>query len=388
VKRTKELGHFTSSINRFKRGTKRLRRIIATFIVVTMAMTNPLLHRQIYEYFRCLVVNGKEELIEDRKGFKVLKALEVEFPDLLVRESTIVSTAIMAPYVETGSPLNYHNRLLSNSKKILVARGECHESEFHQSTPPLQSDQAHQRKRKQRERIIHVAERPSVVVSSPVTMEDEDEDEDEDDDASATSTTAAETAGYPSEEMPQHAEAAQSEEEASEPAKRPRVDPALVQAVLRELEMPCEVSPLSHKTDEGTNNGGQGVVNDEGEPEDNLEPIDDPHWDATYQLLVEFNNRYGHVHVPQYWTENEYLGNWVHQQRENYRLGIEGKTTALTKERIDRLQSLSFSWTPKSEVWNQRFGELLEYRQRVGHTNVPQQWSENKQVSKKNGNWY
>jgi hypothetical protein len=351
-----------------------LRRIIATFIVVTMAMTNPLLHRQIYEYFRCLVVNGKEELIEDRKGFKVLKALEVEFPDLLVRESTLVSTAIMAPYVEIGSPLNYHNRLLLNSKKILVARGECHESEFHQSTPPLQSDQTHsQRKRKQRERIIYVAERPPIVVTSPVTMQD--------DDTTATPTTAAEPAGYPSEEMPQHAEAAQSEEVASEPAKRPRVDPALVQAVLRELEMPCEVSPSSHRTDEGANNG-QGV-NHEGEPEDNLEPIDDLDWDATYQLLVEFNNRYGHVHVPQYWTENEYLGNWVHQQRENYRLGIEGKTTALTKERIDRLQSLSFSWTPKSEVWNQRFGELLEYRQRVGHTNVPQQWSENKQVSKK-----
>lgn len=342
-----------------------MRKIVSASIALGTAMINPLLHRQIYEYFRCLVVNGKEELIEDRKGFKVLKALEKEFPNLLERESTLVTTAIMAPYVEIGSPLNYHNRLLSNSKKILVARGECHDSEINEnSNSQLQPDlawAAGQRKRKLQERSIHVTEGPSIVVSPPATTYDD------------TPVTLIDS-GAPTvplcEGKTKDVEANNCNGVVLDPAKRLRVDPALVQAVLRELEMPCEDSPSSVA---------------EGSPmeqQHNFDVIGVPHWDATFQLLVEFNNRYGHVHVPQYWTENEYLGDWVHQQREHYRLGLEDKPNPLTQERIERLQSLSFSWTPKSEVWNQRFGELLEYRQRFDHTNVPQQWSENKQVRK------
>eukprot|EP00980_Cylindrotheca_fusiformis_P011686 scaffold2770_cov104-Cylindrotheca_fusiformis.AAC.7 len=336
-----------------------------------MDRTNPLLHRQIYEYFRCLVVNGKEELIEDRKGFKVLKAMEVEFPDLLERHSTLVSTAIMAPYIEFGSPLNYHNRLLSNSKKVLVARGECHESELQQSLiSPTQVDNDDQRKRKERERTIQITERPPAVISPPATMHD---------DMVSPATTSAETAVPNSAEKPKHQEDNDTDDVGTEVAKRPRVDPSLVQAVLRELGLSSEISSSPGEAVAQVRNQGGGSQ----ELPDMVDPVDDSCWDAAFQLLVEFNNRYGHVHVPQHWTENEYLGNWVHQQREYYRLGLEGKSNPLTQDRIDRLQSLGFSWTPKSEVWNQRFGELLEFRRRFNHTNTPQKWSENKQL----GSW-
>ena len=50
----------------------------------------------------------------------------------------------------------------------------------------------------------------------------------------------------------------------------------------------------------------------------------------------------------------------------------------MTNDRISALESIGFIW--KSVGWMQRFEELKQYKGKEGHCNVPQRYSENKQL--------
>ena len=54
----------------------------------------------------------------------------------------------------------------------------------------------------------------------------------------------------------------------------------------------------------------------------------------------------------------------------------------MTKERIQALEDIGFSWDAQEDIWQQRFNELKEYRERYGDCNVPSQWSENPQLGR------
>ena len=71
------------------------------------------------------------------------------------------------------------------------------------------------------------------------------------------------------------------------------------------------------------------------------------------------------------------LGNWVHTQRTLHKQG------RLDQERIDRLDSLGFTWDLRRERWDEMFAVLKDYRRAIGHCDVPQSWSENRKL----GNW-
>ena len=100
-------------------------------------------------------------------------------------------------------------------------------------------------------------------------------------------------------------------------------------------------------------------------------------WNEMFSKLVEFTNSYGHPNVLRDWPGNPELSHWVNRQRRLY------KTGRLNSEKINRLDKIGFQWDVLENVWEQRFSELLSFKERFGHCNVPDKWQENPKL----GNW-
>ena len=69
----------------------------------------------------------------------------------------------------------------------------------------------------------------------------------------------------------------------------------------------------------------------------------DDHWNRFFQLLEAYNVRHGHVLVPRL-CEIPGLGDWVTDQRRQFKAWKQGQASQLTKERRDRLEGLGFAW--------------------------------------------
>ena len=110
----------------------------------------------------------------------------------------------------------------------------------------------------------------------------------------------------------------------------------------------------------------------------------DPHsgpgperWLRNYGLLKEFKQKHGHVRVPI--DADDKLGSWLKTQMTQYRNTQEGKLPALTAERIQLLEVIGVDWGKRrwTTSWDERYLNLLDYKRRFGHVNVPWQWKEN-----------
>ncbi len=98
-------------------------------------------------------------------------------------------------------------------------------------------------------------------------------------------------------------------------------------------------------------------------------------WETMLQQLVEYKEAYGHCDVPITWNDNPRLGRWVHKQRQSYRKG------ELDKGRIRRLEEIGFTWYVHTDYWENMFSELVKFRSKHGHCNVPRLWSENRRLA-------
>lgn len=133
-----------------------------------------------------------------------------------------------------------------------------------------------------------------------------------------------------------------------------------------------------------------------------------------YERLVQFQQTHGHVNVAQKYADDGQLGSWVanirskrksmakngeefepdvddaddNENGEDEDAGDEGGAAGgggkrrklmggrqrLTRERIDRLDTLGFQWVvanPNQKSWEERFEDLKEYQQIHGTTRVP-----------------
>ena len=112
-------------------------------------------------------------------------------------------------------------------------------------------------------------------------------------------------------------------------------------------------------------------------------------WHRQYEALVDFKNERGHTHVPARYNENRKLGSWVTSQRQAYRhfregRSDDGKLSGLTRERIDMLNAIGFSWVMRTmkdgtagDPWNERMEELKAYKAEHGTCNVPTRYPQN-----------
>jgi hypothetical protein len=96
-------------------------------------------------------------------------------------------------------------------------------------------------------------------------------------------------------------------------------------------------------------------------------------WDTRLEQLVEYKQANGDCNVPQPDRKNLTLGRWVGKQREAKKKFI------LSEERERKLNSIGFVWnrSEKADCWDERFRQLLKYKQANGDCNVSQHQSQN-----------
>lgn len=100
-----------------------------------------------------------------------------------------------------------------------------------------------------------------------------------------------------------------------------------------------------------------------------------PGWDATFSALQRFHKKHGHCAVSQHDADDGKLGTWVMVQRLAKRKG------RLSPERIQKLEALGIEWEPHNTAWEEKFGQLVEFKNKHDHCAVPARWPENKSLA-------
>jgi len=97
-------------------------------------------------------------------------------------------------------------------------------------------------------------------------------------------------------------------------------------------------------------------------------------WNARFRELIAFHEEHDHLRVPQ--AQPGGLGKWVSRQRQMKQEVDSGSREPTTEvlDRISRLDAVGFEWSPGCGLvsWETRFLELLDYKKKHGHCNVPQ----------------
>ena len=101
-------------------------------------------------------------------------------------------------------------------------------------------------------------------------------------------------------------------------------------------------------------------------------------WKSTYELLRQYKKDKGDSLVPKsYAVDGVALGHWVHTQRQEYRKLQEGKQSAMTCERIDKLETLGIDWDPFTTQWKSTYELLRQYYNDKGDCRVPTSYAVN-----------
>ena len=144
------------------------------------------------------------------------------------------------------------------------------------------------------------------------------------------------------------------------------------------------------------------------DPDEQPQPKINASFDAMFERLMLFKQEHGHVDVPLNYKKDRELGRWVSGLRvkkkniskeeedcdpdagsgedetddqnvdtdtnnETAEKAKRGSRKYLTKERIEILDNVGFSWTveTKNKSWEERFQDLIEYREIHGTFRVP-----------------
>lgn len=103
-------------------------------------------------------------------------------------------------------------------------------------------------------------------------------------------------------------------------------------------------------------------------------------WNEKFNELVKYREEAGHCRVPV--NSSGSLGAWVNNQRFAYKKGKQ----RYCQTRIARLEAIGFEWNPRQgrpvaddtlpiscaeNRWNEKFNELVKFREEAGHCRVP-----------------
>lgn len=113
---------------------------------------------------------------------------------------------------------------------------------------------------------------------------------------------------------------------------------------------------------------------------------EDSGWEERYLSLKSYALRFGHTRVPARFKSDPKLGRWVMTQRRQFTLLVQGLPSALSAERIGKLEGLGFCWSVRPEpvaTWNAKFMELQAYKASHGDCMVPQRYRANPRL----GTW-
>jgi Helicase associated domain len=105
-------------------------------------------------------------------------------------------------------------------------------------------------------------------------------------------------------------------------------------------------------------------------------------WERNMKDLLYFKEQKGHVHVP--WCKaggNTPLSLWAREQRRQHARLQRGETSQLTAQRVQELDALAFCWDNHEASWQECYHELMAYKQKYHHCDVPTDWPENPRLS-------
>mmetsp|Transcript_15888 Transcript_15888/g.34382 ORF Transcript_15888/g.34382 Transcript_15888/m.34382 type:complete len:505 (-) Transcript_15888:107-1621(-) len=106
-------------------------------------------------------------------------------------------------------------------------------------------------------------------------------------------------------------------------------------------------------------------------------------WLKNFESLIGYKTEHGDVRVPRLYAKNPKLGEWVTDQRRQWKSKTEGKANTMTEERKTKLDELGFVWKVRDRAdWNDRYEQLLEFKKENGHCIVPQHYSFNRSLGK------
>ena len=86
-------------------------------------------------------------------------------------------------------------------------------------------------------------------------------------------------------------------------------------------------------------------------------------WKERMDELIVYKEKNGNYNVPQ--RRKSGLGVWVHRQRQSHRKG------KLSQKRTTQLKAIGFSWNKTTNEWENRFKELDAYKEKNGNCSVP-----------------
>jgi len=94
-------------------------------------------------------------------------------------------------------------------------------------------------------------------------------------------------------------------------------------------------------------------------------------WDVMYEEMRKFKDEHGHCIPPT--QPSTLLRRWVEKQRSEYKKIRAGEDSHLTLMRIQRLNDIDFSFEAKCKpkTWEERYDELIEFKDKFGHCKVP-----------------
>jgi hypothetical protein len=144
------------------------------------------------------------------------------------------------------------------------------------------------------------------------------------------------------------------------------------------------VSPEQRETYQGENLGSWCVTqrtakNKDTLSQDQIDKLEDigfilnPYehaWNRMFDLLVQYKQEHGHVRPEQRETyQGENLGTWCDTERraKNGKGTKTKRSSTISDDQIERLDSIGFIWDPLEHAWNCMFDLLLLYKQDHGH---------------------
>jgi hypothetical protein len=89
----------------------------------------------------------------------------------------------------------------------------------------------------------------------------------------------------------------------------------------------------------------------------------DENWNRLFMELVGYKETNGHCNIPI--KGNKSLGTWIHTQR------CLNRSKKLKADRYEKLVGIGFTFVYESSIWNKQFMELVEYKEKNGHCNIP-----------------
>ena len=111
----------------------------------------------------------------------------------------------------------------------------------------------------------------------------------------------------------------------------------------------------------------------------------DAAWGKRYSELVNYKEIHGHCNTQRVGPTKD-LDRWCWKQRARYKRGT------LSLEEIAQLNALGFCWDFTKTVWDERFSELVAYKEIHGHCNVSrshavlERWCTTQRQRRKSGN--